>query len=359
MPATPIAEGVVRPAEVSLVPSISVRIRPGWLSALIVTVGLASALVAGLVYSYLRKDITVVVGPRIVHVTTFKRTVGQALEQAGVAPGAGDEVSAPLWSRLAKGQKVVIRRAVPVSITVDGKMVKMNSAAASVGDLLRRRGVMLGESDKVFPSVDAPLAANVSVRVIRIAHTVLVEQLEVPYRVQTSQDSQVPRGLIRVRAPGRVGLKERMFKLTLADNVVVGRQLVGERVVRNPLDRVITVGTQVQIASRGEFAGHEMIEMLATAYSPWCCRGVDDVTALGLRAGYGVVAVDPTIIPLGSRLYVEGYGYAIAGDTGSAIKGMRIDLGFNTIGEAIRFGRRPVRVYVVRKYEKPPKAKKG
>jgi 3D (Asp-Asp-Asp) domain-containing protein len=87
--------------------------------------------------------------------------------------------------------------------------------------------------------------------------------------------------------------------------------------------------------------------MEATAYAPWHGKGVDGTTAIGLRAGYGVVAVDPRVIPLRSVLYIEGYGRAIAGDTGGAIKGHRIDLGFATAREAYRFGRRPVRVYVL------------
>jgi 3D (Asp-Asp-Asp) domain-containing protein len=74
---------------------------------------------------------------------------------------------------------------------------------------------------------------------------------------------------------------------------------------------------------------------------------VDGTTSIGLRAGYGVVAVDPELIPLRSVLYIEGYGRAIAGDVGSAIKGRRIDLGFEKAREAYRFGRRVVRVYIL------------
>jgi len=59
------------------------------------------------------------------------------------------------------------------------------------------------------------------------------------------------------------------------------------------------------------------------------------------------VAVDPRIIPLGTRLYIEGYGYAIAGDTGGAIKNFRIDLGYNSRSEAMKFGRREVKVYIL------------
>ncbi len=67
--------------------------------------------------------------------------------------------------------------------------------------------------------------------------------------------------------------------------------------------------------------------------------------AIGLKAEKGVVAVDDTVIPMRSRLYIPGYGFAIAGDRGSAIKGMRIDLCFATYAEAINFGRQPVKVY--------------
>lgn len=92
-------------------------------------------------------------------------------------------------------------------------------------------------------------------------------------------------------------------------------------------------------------AGKE-IEMNATAYSPEE-PGLSDSTATGLKAQKGVVAVDPSFIPLGTRLYVDGYGYAIAADTGSAIKGNRIDLCYNTLEEALSFGRRKVKVKIL------------
>ena len=88
-------------------------------------------------------------------------------------------------------------------------------------------------------------------------------------------------------------------------------------------------------------------EMVATAYTA-NCYGCSGITAIGLHAGHGIVAVDPNVIPLGSRLYVKGYGLAIAGDTGGAIRGDRIDLGFDSYSDATEFGRRPVRVYLLR-----------
>jgi 3D (Asp-Asp-Asp) domain-containing protein len=84
--------------------------------------------------------------------------------------------------------------------------------------------------------------------------------------------------------------------------------------------------------------------MLATAYTAGSAGG-GGMTASGRRAGYGIVAVDPRIIPLGTRLYIPGYGMAIAGDTGGDIVGNRIDLGFDSLRGAMLFGRRDVTVY--------------
>lgn len=89
-----------------------------------------------------------------------------------------------------------------------------------------------------------------------------------------------------------------------------------------------------------------VLVMVATAYSPEE-PGLTDTTASGLKAQRGVVAVDPRVIPLGTRVHVEGYGNAIAADTGSAIKGMRIDLCFDTLAECNAYGRRTVRVTIL------------
>jgi 3D (Asp-Asp-Asp) domain-containing protein len=86
--------------------------------------------------------------------------------------------------------------------------------------------------------------------------------------------------------------------------------------------------------------------MVATAYTA-NCDGCSGTTASGQHAGHGIVAVDPRVIPLGSHLYIPGYGQAIAGDTGGAIHGNRVDLGFNSDSDAMQFGRRSVTVYVL------------
>ncbi len=308
---------------------------------------MAAILGAAVGHTYLRKELTLTVGGRTVSHTSYKRTVAQALTETGVTLKPTDEVSPASAARLTKSMQIVVRQAVPVILVADDRVSGLESAAATVGALLARRGVVLGATDTVSPGAATALVRGMTIRVVRIQQRVVTEVLRIPFAVQASQDPAAPRGMLRILRPGRIGLKERLYQVTVANGVVVRKALIGERLVRTPLDRVIRIGTLAQNASRGPFAGREYLDMVATAYSPFCCPGVHDVTAMGMKADSGVVAVDPTVIPLGSRVYIDGYGYAIAGDVGGAIKGLRIDLGFSTKRAALRYGVRRVRVYVL------------
>ena len=102
-----------------------------------------------------------------------------------------------------------------------------------------------------------------------------------------------------------------------------------------------------QLASRGGISGRRIMTMVATGYGPGGNGKWGMQTASGRRHSFGIVAVDPRVIPLGTRVYVEGYGSAIAADTGGAIKGNRIDLAFDTDDEAEKVGIRTVKVLLL------------
>jgi len=320
---------------------------------LIVVLGLLSGVAAAGLYTSLRKDLTLIVDGQTSQAVTFKRTVGQVLEEHGISLESGDEVSPAATSLLSSRQTVIVRRAVPATIAVDGKELHVRSAAPTVAGALERAGIALGALDHVTPSPQTTLTPHMTIRVSRVVMRTVAQRIDIPSPITSSVDAALPRGVVRIVRNGRAGLNERLLKVTSVDGKVVRRELIGERVVRAPVERVIEVGSKVLATASRAFIGHRYLDMVATAYSPYCCPGVGIRTAIGLQAGYGVVAVDPTVIPLGSYLYIEGYGQAIAGDTGGAIKGMRIDLGFQTKDECIRYGIRPVRVYVLTKQGPP------
>ncbi|MBR0289241.1 MAG: peptidoglycan-binding protein [Selenomonadaceae bacterium] len=89
-----------------------------------------------------------------------------------------------------------------------------------------------------------------------------------------------------------------------------------------------------------------VIRVEATAYSS-AEPGLSSYTALGTVCQRGVIATDPNIIPLGTRVFIPGYGYAVAEDTGGAIVGHKIDVAFDTIAECYEFGRQFIDIYIL------------
>lgn len=188
-------------------------------------------------------------------------------------------------------------------------------------------------------------------------HTVVVtiaterRNSALPYRRIYRMSRSAGLGQTNVARQGQAGLLQRTFQVTYRDNVPVSYHYAGRRVVKAPVDMIIDAGytdraARAMPSRSGLYTRAREIDMVATGYSPMEGSATGRC-ANGMRAGYGVVAVDPRLIPLGSKLFVEGYGYAFAGDTGGAIKGRRIDLGQNTYRAASLVGRRKVHVYVL------------
>lgn len=281
--------------------------------------------------------------------STFDATVRDVLNEAKIAVGPHDRLIPDPSTRLAPGLTIEVRRAFPVTLQVDGGERKVMTGASTVDELIgdHRSGVQVRPRDRVYPAPETPLSPGAVVRIVRIETRIVSKPERLPYARVSKPDTTLPRGMTRLAQAGRAGVRTRRIAVTTADGAVIDRQVLGTVMITPPQDQVLQVGTRRVFAARGEFAGKEIVQMEATAYAPWTGKGVDDITAIGLKARYGVVAVDPRVIPLRSELFIEGYGRAIAGDTGGAIKGHRIDLCYNTAREAIKFGRRPVRVYIL------------
>jgi 3D (Asp-Asp-Asp) domain-containing protein len=141
-------------------------------------------------------------------------------------------------------------------------------------------------------------------------------------------------------------------RVTLWNTVIVDHQVVARAVVQRAQPGLVLAGPPRNVAEAMAASGvHKLVAvyaMVATAYTADSAQAVPTGrTATGLPARYGVVAVDPRVIRLGSHLYIEGYGAAIAADTGGAIRGNRIDLCMDSLRSAINWGRQPVKVYVL------------
>lgn len=150
-----------------------------------------------------------------------------------------------------------------------------------------------------------------------------------------------------------LGIKEKVLKKEYLGNVLLSSSVISESILKKPY----VARRKVALVNRGSprqpslsqsseiIHNGRALNVIATAYAPGAGAGF--ITATGVRAKRGIIAVDPKVIPLGTRLYVPGYGHGVAADTGGAIKGERIDICYDTAQEAINWGRRAVTIYII------------
>lgn len=160
----------------------------------------------------------------------------------------------------------------------------------------------------------------------------LEEQTEsIPKKIIFQDDPETEAGEEKVLDEGEDGKQTKIIKITYADGEEYEKETVSTEKTE-PKDKKILRGTKIVWKTLdspdGEIKYWKKMRVYATHYDSHC-PGCDATTAIGLRAGKGVIAVDPSVIPLRTKVYIPGYGPAIAGDTGGAIKGNIIDLGFD------------------------------
>ena len=239
---------------------------------------------------------------------------------------------------------------VRVQLYCDGTQRPIRTALTTVGATLQEVGVKLNPADVVFPKPDRRVVNGMAIRVLRVTKKVIVQKEPVGFTIIRRPTRLLRFGQVRVLQEGAPGEKSKTYDVVCREGRPVSRRLLKAEVTVKPKDTIVLVG-DTRLAYRGSYRTRRSMHMHASAYDPGprsCGSSADGYTATGMKAGYGVVAVDPRCIPLGTRLYIEGYGFAIAGDVGRAIKGRRIDLGFETYHAARQFGRRQVRVHILK-----------
>lgn len=315
---------------------------------ILIVLALVSVLTMGF-STALGNDVELNINGKTKTVFTYEKTVGDFLEKEGIVLKNKDLVSPSLDKAIDKDMKIVISS--PKSYHIkDGKKTLIAEASGyTVADVLDNLDIKLNKLDRVSLPLDEIAKEGMEIKIDRVVVENLENKIEIPFETESRENKDMFEGEKNVITKGEVGQKTESLKNTYVNGVLETTEVLKSEITKDPVKEVVEVGTKKgTVAPNGKDA-KRVIVMQATAYDPTA----GSKTAMGTRARVGAVAVDPKVIPLGSKLYIESmdgfasYGYATAEDTGGAIKGNRIDLFYNSNAEANRFGRRNVKVYVL------------
>ena len=235
--------------------------------------------------------------------------------------------------------KTAAVKPVNVTVKVDGMEMNLLAAPVTVKQVLESYGIPVGSDDIVEPAMDQQLTDDTEITVQRIVFEEVVVSEEVPFKTKVKGTDELPAKTQKVVQKGQKGEDKVTYKVTYADGKEIARKEIDRERVKKPVTKIIHKSTV------GTINGKEYSRKFTVKAYSYTGGGT---TASGLPAAVGRIAVDPGVIPLGTQVYVEGYGFATAADTGGNIKGNTIDVYYNSESQCRQWGCRYITIYILK-----------
>ncbi|OPA73201.1 hypothetical protein BVG16_30105 [Paenibacillus selenitireducens] len=316
---------------------------------------------------YAKKEISLVVDGQHIQVETTNSLLQHLLDEQAIQVGAYDKLSMPLQSKLKDGDSVEIWRAIPVLVTADGQTKTMFTTEKTVDKVIAAANIKLSDQDKVTPALDATISNNMDIKITRVETKTESREVTVPFNLVKKPDATLLVGKQKLVQEGKSGVVVQKIQKVFEDGQLVSSQMVDKSYSVTTKHKIVAYGTKkpeakVRTLSLSDGPGVKTFKGLGknikyskklsnvtlTAYSSEE-EGIGTRTASGTTVSEGrTIAVDKNVIPIGWWVYIEGVGFRRAEDTGSAIKGNKIDVYIDSLRDANKFGRkRGHTVYVI------------
>lgn len=337
-----------------------------------------------LLYGTATKSVALVINGQETVVKTKSWDLEHLLDEQAIAIGEHDRISTHLESKLKHGDRITITTAAPLTVTADGETKTVYTTAQTVGDALKEGNVKLGAEDKITPALDTKLADASAVTIVRVKKETVEEKLPIAFETVKQEDANLLKGKETVVQEGKEGTKVITKERVYENGEMVSENVIGEAVQSDSIKKIVALGTKkpvvalsappAQDANAGKVKAAAAQEQSATKEGvPFSYKKmINNVTLTAYSAGpastgksagmpgFGktftgttvtegrTIAVDPSVVPLGWWVYIEGIGYRRAEDTGSAVKGNKIDVYYDSEAYANKFGlKRGYTVYVI------------
>ncbi|WP_409228678.1 3D domain-containing protein [Gudongella sp. SC589] len=313
------------------------------------------------VSSYQGAEITLTVEGETVQMVSYSATVEELLMDEEIEFGKDTLVEPGLDTLLTPGLKITVTDPKTYTVVFKDDVYELKSYNTRVEDILEDADINIGPKDFSTPALDSEVRTNTTIEFFQVEEKLRVENTSIPFETEVINNIRLDKGITNTLQEGKDGSKRSHIKDIYINGEMSSSVVVLDTVVSEPVSQVIERGVNdVVSTSRGDVRFKEALILNASAYDlSFASTGKRPgdpgygITASGTTARPGTVAVDPRVIPLGTKLYVESldgsrdYGFAIAEDTGGAIKGYKIDLFYNSNAAAMSFGRRDVKVYIL------------
>lgn len=327
---------------------------------IIIILSLIASLSLG-VYMYQVKTVEVQIDDEIMEVKSYSDTVENFLSKEEIVLEEGAYINQKLDATIEDNMQIIIKNPKDYSISVGEDSFNVVSVFDNVSDVLNELDIILGEKDYTEPGLDSKLVNGDSIKLFKYKEDIEKEEIQIDFERIVQKNNKLDKGISNVIQEGSKGKKVKETKKVYLNNELVEEVVLKEEVLVEPVDQIVEKGTKERVkTSRGNTSFKHSVVMTATAYDlSYESNGKRPgdkyygLTASGTKIRHGAVAVDPNVIPLGTKLYIESmdswpdYGFATAEDTGGAIKGNKIDLFIANRSEMFRFGRRKVKVYIL------------
>ena len=273
--------------------------------------------------------------------TEISKTAETKVTQPDTKPGV---TAAENKNETATSQAQPVLQHKPVRLSRFGVAKEFTTHNTTVGAVLQEMAINL-DGRTVYPPLETKITDGLVIHVLARKSFLSKEEVEVPFGTKVIEDPELEFGTKKVEKEGVKGKD-----LVIYENITrPGREQkieLDRRRIAEPVNEIVRKGVaQSVLTPNGYVKYKKVIYGEATAYT-WG-GGASGTTSIGLWPKRGIVAVDPRQIPYYTKLYIPGYGMAIAGDTGGAIVGNRIDLFMDSLYECYQWGRRDVEIYIL------------
>jgi uncharacterized protein YabE (DUF348 family) len=199
---------------------------------------------------------------------TDKKNITEVLTSLDIHFNQNDILFPAIETPISSGIKIIIKRALEITIEADGEIIKTFTTALNIKNALKEKNITLSEKDKTLPGLDESISNSLEIKIIRIKQDVIIEIASIDPPIEIRKDKSMAFGKTKIIEPGKSGKKEQTFLITYENGDEVEKKLVSEKIISHPRQKIIVEGEKISVGN------------VQTGQASWYAKGLWNPQAL-------------------------------------------------------------------------------